>query len=338
MEQHGAASPGRGRARRLGQSWLGLVLLALVSGCSLPPAIPPTGRPLTPSGTGELLPEPGAARGGQAATPEDAGPMVTQDFAWTDFDRAQRTCRMTFPQRELEASREEFGCDPELLQPREFHAQRQIQYTAGQARDPAEMARLRAAAQAAMQAEIKAAEEEHSRQLLERGFIYIKAKTVAVDVARLWQWNIKRMRGPAAQLAAAADGDPVRAALSFVQEIRYEELRDTIGGRYVGGVLPPLETLAANCGDCDSKALLLASLLDDGAGTEVILLRGPKHMVAGIACDGNAGGFKVTAFGQSWQICECSHGVWEPGHIEAGTQNQIRRGEFTPVRLRQTGG
>ncbi|MBI2300734.1 MAG: hypothetical protein HYU66_17635 [Armatimonadetes bacterium] len=265
--------------------------------------------------------------------------MTQCSFTWTDFDRVKRTCRLSFPRAGLAASQQEFGCDPQLLKPQQFEARRSISYTAEQARDPAEMARLKAEADAAMQADLRAQEEAHRRKLLERGFAYKDAHTVVTDMPTLWRWNRPRMREVARQLhAATGAGDFVRAALSLVQELPYKQVPEAVRGRFVGGVLPPLEALSAGWGDCDTKALLFACLVDDGAGpTEVILLGGPDHMIAGLACAAGAEGSTVQVFDRSWQLCECSHGVWPPGQIDPKIARPMEQGKWNAQRLRAGG-
>jgi len=148
------------------------------------------------------------------------------------------------------------------------------------------------------------------------------------------------VRPCAAQLSACkSPGTPfATAALAFVQGMRYKVPPERQRGRYIGGLLTPLEALAKGYGDCDTKALLYACLVDDGRGPEVILLRGPGHMVAAVECRDQAGGYTVRAFGKSFQVCECSSGIWPPGRISTDIHRDIGAGRYAPVRLRGGGG
>jgi hypothetical protein len=52
----------------------------------------------------------------------------------------------------------------------------------------------------------------------------------------------------------------LKAALSYVQNVAYERVPDSIAGRYVCCWLPPIETALWKKGDCDSKVMLLAAI------------------------------------------------------------------------------
>lgn len=56
----------------------------------------------------------------------------------------------------------------------------------------------------------------------------------------------------------------------------------------------PIETIVDNCGDCEDKAILCASLLTI-AGYETVLVRLPNHMMVGIYEDENLTYYETTA-------------------------------------------
>jgi hypothetical protein len=264
--------------------------------------------------------------------------IITCEYAWRDFARLQRKCRFEIPRADLAASEAEFGADPEDMKPFEIRLERQITYTSEQARDPQLMARLKKQAQAEADRQAKAALETRRNKLISRGFVLIDEKNVTVDLGKLWRWNLKRMLPHAKRLAASVDpkDPPAKAVLAFVQEIPYRKPPDERAGRCTFGFLPPLEALAAGYGDCDTKSLLFASLADDGRGPEVILLRGPGHVVAGLECSGKEKGTKFRAFGKTFLICECSDGVWLPGEVSPKIQRDIESGLYKPIRLRKS--
>jgi hypothetical protein len=109
---------------------------------------------------------------------------------------------------------------------------------------------------------------------------------------------------------------------------------DRIGGRQIGGFLPPVECLAEGYGDCDTKAVLFASLVDDGAGLEVVVFRGPEHVVAGVECLGPAEGVVLQAFGKRFLAAECSGGVWPLGELDDSVRRDVDAGHYTALRLR----
>ncbi len=271
------------------------------------------------------------------ATGRPAG-VIISEYAWQDFARVQRKCRFEIPRADLAASEAEFGADPEDMKPFEIRLQREITYTSEQARDPQLMAHLKQQAQAEIDKQAKAALEARRNKLISRGLVLIDETHVTVDLGKLWRWNLKRMQPHARRLAAGANpkDPPAKAALAFVQKIPYRKPPDERAGRCTFGFLPPLEALAAGYGDCDTKSLLFASLADNGRGSEVILLRGPGHVVAGLECSGKEKGTRVRAFGRTFLICECSDGVWLPGEVSPEIQRDIDSGLYKSIRLRKS--
>ena len=301
--------------------------LVVVLGCSLI-IMAPAGA--SPSG----LPRPQK----KPATSKTEG-ITSREYAWQDFSGEQRKCRFEISRADLAASEAEFGADPNDMKPFEIKLQRQITFTPEQARDPQLMARLKKQAQEEIDRQAEAAIEARRNKLISRGLVLLDEKNMAVDLGRLWQWNLKRMPPLIARLAASVNPKewPVRAALAFVQSIPYRKPPEERAGRVILGILPPLEALAAGYGDCDTKSLLFASLADTGRGPEIILLRGPDHVVAGLECGAKEKGTKVRAFGKWFLICECSHSIWLPGEVSAEIQKQIKSGLYKPVRLRKSG-
>ena len=268
--------------------------------------------------------------------PAAASGNIVRAYSWRDFGRIQRKCRIEIPRADLAASEAEFGADPEDMQPQEISVRRQITYTSEQARDPKVMEKLRQKAQAEVEAEARAAVDARRKKLTSRGMFLRDENTVVVDVARLWQWNRKRIAPQVRRLAAGVGpGESLTdALLAFVQEIPYRKPADRRAGRITLGLLPPLEALAAGYGDCDTKSLLFASLADNGKGPEVILLRGPNHMIAGLQCGQKEEGVKVKAFGKLFLACECSHGVWRPGQIAPEIKRDLAANQYEPIRVR----
>ena len=265
------------------------------------------------------------------------GGVAFGEYAWQDFAGVQRKCRFEISRADLAASEAEFGADPEDMKPFEIRMERQITYTSEQARDPQLMARLKRQAQEEMDRQAAAALEARRNKLISRGLVLIDENSVTVDLGKLWRWNLKRMQPHIRKLAASVNPKewPARAALAFVQAIPYRKPPDERAGRCILGVLPPLEALAAGYGDCDTKSLLFASLADHGRGPEIILLRGPGHVVAGLECSVKEKGTKVRAFGKTFLICECSDSVWLPGEVSSQIRRDLESGLYKPIRLRK---
>ena len=222
------------------------------------------------------------------------------------------------------------------MKSQEIRLQRSITYTSKQGADPEALERFKKQAEEEMKAESQALFQARRQKLLQRGFELLDENTLVVDVGQVWRWNLRRIRPYSQRIAGNVNlNEPLyKFMLSFVQEIPYKKPPDQRSGLVVLGVLPPVEALAAGYGDCDTKSLLFASLVDDGRGPEVILLRGPEHMIAAVECGESEAGYKIKVYGKVFLLCECSHGVWLPGQIAPGIHADIEKNLYRPIRLR----
>lgn len=227
-------------------------------------------------------------------------------YTWPDFDGRTRACTFIIPAADLAASVAEFGVDPRELEP--------------QSCPESELAVRRRAAAARLRA----------------GGFRVTGDEVRVDVATLWRTNLHRLQPARAALQAACGADLFpRAALAFVQQLPYRVPPRERQGKHIGELWPPLECLAEGAGDCDTKALLYACLVDDGTGPEVLLLQGPSHMLAAVEGDGDPGDLTLSGWGKRFEVCECSSGVWLPGRVAPEVAADLRAGRYHPVRLRE---
>jgi hypothetical protein len=274
------------------------------------------------------------------AVPRPLGPpppgCISRTYDWLDFEGTRRECRFDLPLADLDASAQEFGAEPELLEATTIQRQYTVTLSPWQAANPAAREAVHKQAERLMQEQIAREISVRRQRLLSRGFVLLAENRVAVDVATLWKWNGPRMVCHRERLASCIPRrEPFdRAALAFVQQMRYQVPPAQVGNRYTGQLLPPLDALQAGYGDCDTKALLYAALVDDGLGPEVILFRGNNHMVAGIEDTGRWHGVTVDAFGKQFSVCECSSGVWPPGQVARTVQSDIAAGRYESVRLR----
>lgn len=127
------------------------------------------------------------------------------------------------------------------------------------------------------------------------GIIYNEpVKAFGVDYAWMAEHSREDVRTTATGLFEAAKSagyDDERKVLgllaSFVQSLAYASRTATRTAEdgtemYVGGVAMPLEALATGTGDCDTKCVLLGSLLSHVKGARMILLRGGTHVFAAV--------------------------------------------------------
>ena len=150
------------------------------------------------------------------------------------------------------------------------------------------------------------------------------------------------MRPVAAGLLAAARdaGYPDSRAFSggvtsFVQSLEYRqpaEARRSSSGEllHTAGVTMPLETLANRAGDCDTKALLLASILANVRDAGVVLLDGEDHVFAGLRMPPRQGDRYVRVQGIEYVLVEVTS-PWPIGSIPERIAVGLARNEFRVV-------
>jgi hypothetical protein len=202
---------------------------------------------------------------------------------------------------------------------------------------PQVIRKLREAAKANSERKARVLMDAQKSRLLSKGYITISGDKVGVDLSAAWNRNRQRMRAYAQQFISQTGINLTMLpsqALAFVQHMEYKKPPDLRAGMCILQFFPPIEALNAGYGDCDTKTILFASLVDDGEGPEVIALRGPDHVIAGLECEPDTPGYVIKVFGKSFLLCECSAPSWPPGNVSNKTYNAIERGDYTPIRLR----
>lgn len=74
----------------------------------------------------------------------------------------------------------------------------------------------------------------------------------------------------------------VRFLLAFVQDIPYGIPPDTVGKKMILGILTPPQVFVEGWGDCDTKSLLLATILAHDTSIGLLLISVPGHMLVAI--------------------------------------------------------
>lgn len=124
----------------------------------------------------------------------------------------------------------------------------------------------------------------------------------------------------------------IGAVASFVQELEYKlppEYRINDEGEKIltAGATMPLETLANQRGDCDTKSLLFASLVRSIRMVDVILVGVEDHLFAGIQINPAQGDHKIRHQGRDWVLIELSDS-WPIGHVPQNHLDVIRQGKY----------
>jgi hypothetical protein len=183
---------------------------------------------------------------------------------------------------------------------------------------------------------------ELGRKLQSRGFELVGEDEIRVD----YEWVVDSSRQdmrPVAEgiVGAARDAgyEDARAftggVTSFVQSLDYrqpDELRRNQRGELVntGGVTMPLETIANRAGDCDTKALLLASILVNVRGAGILLLEGNEHVFVGLRMSPREGDHYVKVQGIEYVLVEVTS-PWPLGSIPEDVMAGLARNEYNVV-------
>lgn len=194
------------------------------------------------------------------------------------------------------------------------------------------------------EAERRAKRAELEQQLGSRGFELVGEDRIRVDYSWVVASSRQDMRPVAEGLATAtrkagytSSRELSGGVTSFVQSLEYRqppEVRTNGRGEKVntGGVTMPLETLATRAGDCDTKSLLLASILENVRGAGVLLLEGSDHVFVGLRMAPQQQDHFVRVQGIEYVLVEVTT-PWPIGSIPADVMAGLARNEFRVVRL-----
>lgn len=154
-----------------------------------------------------------------------------------------------------------------------------------------------------------------------------------VDVAKAVHRNRDRVRPVAHALRrlAAERGEDERwmrdAAIALVQSgLIYRQPQTWDEGRQILGFYPPPRALERGYGDCDTKAALLASILQNLGASRLIGIHVPKHYLLGIAATPEAGQRYIEYRGQAYVLVEAAGPAQRPpGQVAPATEVALAR-------------
>ncbi len=200
------------------------------------------------------------------------------------------------------------------------------------------------------QAELKRKEAEFIRSVAARG---IKLTEGKVDGGKVdWEWIVenskadmnplvKSLRGLAQQNGYRNQRQLIAVLASFAQSMEYSipaETRITknYGTVKTGGATMPIETLYTGRGDCDTKALLFASMIANIPRQKIIFLFGNVHLFVGIRGVPRRGDHFVNSQGAKYILIEMTT-PWPVGHVSQELWRGCQRNLFQMVRIVDTG-
>lgn len=173
-------------------------------------------------------------------------------------------------------------------------------------------------------------ERETKRFLGTRGMLLLP-HGIAVDYKALVSENKTRLAPLAAEFQRICGKDQKKlldAVLSFVQSIPSRPRPPVEGKKYTAGLAVPLRVLADDSGDCDSKAVLFASLWTALCRHRTILVSVPEHMLVGVAVP-FVGGAAIEVDGARYALLEVNCGrSLAPGEISGYSFDALERGQL----------
>lgn len=154
----------------------------------------------------------------------------------------------------------------------------------------------------------------------------VTAEGLAVDYKRLVRASAARLKPLAEEFRRVCGPSRERqleAVLSFVQHIPRRPVPPLTDGRYTAGLAVPLRVLSEDAGDCDSKAVLFASIWLNLCRHRIVLVQVPEHMLVAIAAPWSEGA-AIELRSERLLLLElnCGPGVL-PGEISAYSAGHI---------------
>jgi len=156
-----------------------------------------------------------------------------------------------------------------------------------------------------------------------------------VDVAQVVRRNRGRVQPVALELRRLARTQGrdrewmVQAAIALVQGgLVYRQPATWDGGRKILGFYPPPLALERGYGDCDTKAALLAAILQNLTDTPIVGIHVPRHYLLGIAGTPRPGQAAISYRGRQYLLVEAAGpAARRPGEIAQATQRALARNE-----------
>ena len=184
--------------------------------------------------------------------------------------------------------------------------------------------------------------DQEIRDIYQHACLNLDNQELRINYARLIQQDAPRLARASGSLFQTLSGacgtlEAVQdAALAMVTTaLSYQVPPDQVNGRDSLGLLPPAACLACGWGDCDSKSVLLASLMSgwkstSGPSTSCLCVLIPEHCLIAVRRIPTHGQHYVEFNGESYVLMEpAGPGALPAGEIgESTTQYLTAGGEF----------
>lgn len=117
----------------------------------------------------------------------------------------------------------------------------------------------------------------------------------------------------------------VNSVIYFVQSIPYKIPPSEYKGKKTSGLFTPVVCLAEGYGDCDTKSLLLCSIL--AHKYELIYLNSTRHAFIGVKMQPTANQEYVEINGIQYVLCEMTS-KWKLGKLPVSSVEDINNGKY----------
>lgn len=174
-------------------------------------------------------------------------------------------------------------------------------------------------------------EKRRRDYLVARGLRVRGDKKIEVDYRRCVARSLPAMREIARAIQQGADRPTERLEriLSFVQSLEYALPPIVENGKNIVGFWVPSRVLVDGRGDCDSKAILFATLWLSVEKEMLALIKVPGHVLLGVA--NTAGGGRCLVYrGIEFNLIEVSGGalMFPPGTVSEAAYQDLTSGRF----------
>lgn len=158
-----------------------------------------------------------------------------------------------------------------------------------------------------------------------------QASRLFVDVPKVVERNRARVRPVAAALRQLAEQQGqgtdwmIEAAIALVQDgLAYRQPSTWDGGRKILGFYPPPRALERGYGDCDTKAALLAAILQNLTRSPLVGVHVPQHYLLGISAVPRDGQKYILYEGRPYVLVEAAGPARRrPGEVAPTTQTAL---------------
>jgi|GEM_PF-1977308 len=167
-----------------------------------------------------------------------------------------------------------------------------------------------------------------------RGMRWRKDDRIEIDYKRCIDRNLFPMREIADAMWSATGSDRpslrLEALLSFVQSLGYEVPPDVEDGKNIGGFWVPARVLVEGRGDCDSRAVLAASIWRNDHRNLLILVKLARHVLLGISGLAETRGIAILVRSTRYELMELSPKdvKFPPGVVSAQALAELRSGRY----------